>query len=408
MPVQQTLLLRLLRQRPAFRRLLLADLVTQVGEGTLFIALPMLILEATGDVTVTGLAFSGEIVAYGLLSPVAGTLADRLDQKSLMIGANLLRTLILLGLLAVLAGHGGLAPCMALSAALGAAGAFFLPARAAFLRRLLEGEELDCAIAADGTMGFLIRLVSPAVVGVLLTRFPASCAIWLDVGTYLAGALLLAPRWVQGRHLEGPPELPAGAWREGWRHVLSSPALSRLLLLDVLLSTVGTAAWATTVALLVEVLHRSAADNGWLMAATGLAGALGTRLSGVVPRNRALYPALAGLFAASYLVVPAAGSLAGLLGIWCLRGAALGLFVVVLNQQIACETPAEVMGRVQAAWGLAVCLAAFAGSLSTPVLLRTLGAGGAFHVFGGAMALVGLWLALDRGTAEAPQAEPAA
>ncbi len=402
MSVQKSLFLRLLRERPAFRRLLTADLVTQVGEATLIIAFPMLILEATGDVTVTGLAFSGEIVAYGLVSPVAGTLADRLSQKPLMIAANLLRALLLVALLMVLARHGSLAVCMSLSAALGAVGAFFMPARAAFLRRLLEGEELESAIAAEGTMFFLIRLVSPAVVGVMLARMSAASAIWLDIVTYTAGALLLAPAWVNGRRLDPPAHQPAGAWREGWRHILCSHTLGRLLLVDVLLSLVGTAAWATTVALLTEVLHRSAADNGWLMATTGLAGALGTRLAGPLPRGRGLYFLLAASFALSYFVVPSAHGLGALLLVWFLRGVAIGVFVVVLNQQIARETPAEVMGRVQAAWGLAVCLAAFIGSLCTPVLLRTVGAGGSFHVFGVAMALVATWLLVSQASAAVP------
>lgn len=409
MSVSRSLFWRLVRTHAPFRRLLLADLVTQIGEGTLIVAFPMLILEATRDVTVTGLAFSGEIIAYGLLSPLAGTLADRLNQKALMVGANLVRALLLVALLAVLAETRSLAACMVLSAALGAAGAFFTPARSAFLRRLLEGEELDCAIATEGTIGFLIRLVSPAVVGVMLTSLPASSAIWLDITTYVAGALLLLPGWVSGRQLEVREREESGAWQEGWRHLLRSPSLSRLLLMDVLLTLVGMAAWSTTIAFLDQVLHRSAADNGWLMATTGLAGAVGTRLAGVLPRSRGLYALMAATIAATYLVVPGTESLPELLAAWLFRGLAIGVFVVRLNQCIAHETPAQVMGRVQAAWGLAACLAAFAGSLVTPVLLRTVGAAGSFHVFGVAMALVAAWLGIlpPPDEREAPVAESA-
>lgn len=396
MSVSNSLLLRLLRERPAFRRLFLADAVTQVGEGTLIVIFPMLILEATGDVTVTGLAFSGEIIAFGLLSPLAGAWADRLNQKALMVGANLVRAALLLLLLAVLAAKGSLLACLAISAALGASGAFFLPARSAFLRRLLDGEELDCAIASEGTVGFLIRLVAPAVVGVMLTRLAASSAIWLDIGTYVVGALLLLPGWVTGRTLELPERESPGAWRDGWRTILGSQALSQLLLTDVLLTLIGMAAWSTTIAFLAEALHRGAADNGWLMAATGLAGAFGTRLSGWLPQGRSLYALLAGLIAATYLLVPGADTLHELLALWLVRGLCIGVFVVVLNQRIAHETPAQVMGRVQAAWGLAVCVAAFLGSLATPVLLKTVGAVGSFYVFGGAMALVTAWLGARR------------
>ena len=396
MTVSRSDFARLLREYPPFRRLLLADLVTQVGEGSLIVAFPMLLLEATRDVTLTGLAFSGEILAFGLVSPLAGVWADRMNQKGLMIGANLVRALLLVGLLVLLERTRSLAACMALSTLLGAVGAFFTPARSAFLRRLLRGGDLECALAAEGTMGFLIRLVAPAVVGALLVHLPAASAIWLDLATYLVGAALLAPAWVTGPALERPSRARAGEWREGWRVVLGSPVLGRLLAMDFLLTVLGMAAWATTVAWLDLVLHRSVAENGWLMAVTGLAGTVGTRLVGYVPRSQGLYAFLAGVFSASYLLVPATDSLPGLLVLWFVRGAALGAFAVALQQQIARETPAEVMGRVQAAWGLAGCLAAFLGTLLTPGLLRTAGAAGAFYAFGLAMALVAAWLAFSR------------
>jgi hypothetical protein len=51
------------------------------------------------------------------------------------------------------------------------------------------------------------------------------------------------------------------------------------------------------------------------------------------------------------------------------------------------------MGRVQSAWGLAACAAAFVGSGSTPLLLRGLGAVHSFTVFGTLLTLVALVLA---------------
>jgi hypothetical protein len=66
---------------------------------------------------------------------------------------------------------------------------------------------------------------------------------------------------------------------------------------------------------------------------------------------------------------------------------------VLLNQAIAREAPAEAMGRVTAAWGLAACLASFAGSMATPVLLRTVGAASSYVLFGTLLALLALALA---------------
>ena len=139
----------LFRKSPAFKRVFLADATTQFGDGGLLIAFPMLIMARTNDVTLTGLAFSGEILAFGLLSPVAGMLADRLEQKTLMLAANLARVALFMALLVAYWLNAPIAVFMALSVALGAAGAL---------------EAVICALALqEGSMpaGLNTRAVDP-------------------------------------------------------------------------------------------------------------------------------------------------------------------------------------------------------------------------------------------------------
>ena len=114
-----------------------------------------------------------------MLSPLAGYWADRVEQKLLMVAANLGRMALLMTLLVVLrhGGHGMLGLCLALSVGLGASGALFAPARAAFLRRLLSGDDLLSAVALEGTTGFLLRLVAPALMGVLLVWYPPTAGL---------------------------------------------------------------------------------------------------------------------------------------------------------------------------------------------------------------------------------------
>lgn len=383
----------LFRASPAFRRVLLSDAIAQLGDGGLTIALPMVVLETTHDVSLTGLAFSGEILAFGLLNPLGGALADRVEQKGVMIASNLVRVALLVWLLVVLAHHAPVAMLLATSLAMGAAGAFFVPARAAFLRRLLDGDALERAIALEGTLSFLIRLFSPPLMGALLTVLPASVGIGVDVAAYVVAAVLLFPRWVSGPW-RGATDDALGAWHDGWTAIGRSASLRGLLAIDAALSLVGCAAFSTTVAFLADVLHLGAQANGYLLATTGLAGALGTQLARRVSPRRGAYAALAGAIALTYLLVPLAPSLPALMAFWSLRGAAIGVFGVLIGQRIAAEAPAEVAGRVQAAWCMAACLAAFAGSASTPWLLGHLGPAHAFTLFGVAIAGLAAVLAL--------------
>lgn len=398
-----------LRRHPAFARVFLADALSQLGHGMLFIAFPVLIHQATQDVTLTGLAFSGEILAFALLSPFAGYWADRLEQKTLMVAANLGRVAILLMLLGVLAAKAPFWICMVLSMLLGATAALFVPARAAFLRRLLQGDELLQAVQLEGTAGFLIRVLSPAVIGLLLIVAPVTVAIWLDIALYLLSTALLSPGWVTGPRVDVPDDPTQGEWREGWRTILGTPDLRSLFLLDVVISLIGMAAWSSTVAFVAEVLKLPDAYVGTLQAATGLAGAIGTRLGTRFGPRRNTYLGLLAIITVSYLLVGAVETLPLLIGIWAARGLAIGLFVVLFSQQIARLTPPEKMGRVQAAWDMSVCVAAFLGSGSTVFLLGSLGASGSFTLFGVLMVLVTLgWSALVRDTpaGKAPEHGP--
>ena len=384
----------LLRRRPAFRRLFIADAFSQLGQNMLYVAFPTLLLEVTHDVTLTGIAFSGEIVAYGLLAPWAGLAADRFEQKRLMVIANLGRAILLFTLLYCLPQSHSLGFYLLLSLLLGACGALFTPARAAFLRRLLEGEELVQAATLEGTMMFLLRLVSPAFIGVVVLLANARVGIAFDACFYVASLAVLAPRWVngpwKGSEVEGRAVLVE--LYSGWRTIRTTPTLHQLLVLDFCVSVVGMATWSTAVAFLEMVVHVPAVNNGWLQASMGLSGALGTRLGAGLRAHPGTVARLITGVAASYLLLTQCTTLQGIIGVWFLRGLIIGMMVVLISREMARRVSAEVMGRVQAAWDQVACLACFCGSVATPWLLRQVGAVGAFRIYAAIMVvLVALW-----------------
>ena len=392
----------LLRRFPAFGRVFWADAAAQMGQNMLIVAFPTLILEVTHDVTLTGLSFTGEILAYGLLSPWAGWVADRWEQKTLMITANLLRFSLLVGLLSSLSKGYPAWFYLLLSLALGAAAALFSPARAAFLRRLLQGDDLLEAVALEGTCGFLLRLISPAVMGCILLLSDARGGVVLDSCMYLVSTWLIAPAWVTGPRSQPPSTSWEGEgdgdWRLGWRCLLASPELRVLLWTDLLISFLGMASWSTAVAYLEQVLHVRAVNNGWLQASMGVSGALGTRWVTRLPAGAGLRWGLLGLIALSYMGLSHCDSLPKLVLVWSLRGLGVGGLVVLISQELARRVPSSLMGRVQAAWEQSVLFACFGGSVITPWLLRHGGPQLAFRLYGWAFAALLLlgWLASRR------------
>src|ERR1017187_7584030 len=90
----------MLRQRN-FRLLFLGGLVSSLGDWFLFIALPFYVYTLTGSALATGGTFIAESLPSILFGSVAGVLVDRGDRRRTMIASDVLRAILLLGLLTV-------------------------------------------------------------------------------------------------------------------------------------------------------------------------------------------------------------------------------------------------------------------------------------------------------------------
>lgn len=368
----------LLFRRPVFARVFWADVLAQFGEVSIWVAYPIFVYEVTGDASHSGGALAGEILAFGLMNQVAGAIADRTDPKRVMLRATVARQFILLGLLFY---QGGLSFYLGAAVLLGLAGAFFVPCRAALVRRLLEGEELESAVAFSGTAAFMLRTFVPAVVGILLAWWSPRTALVIDLVAYLGVQVLLRPAWVKAPELRCAEESRSG-WLEGWRHLLATRCLRVMLFYDCQLTYLAMSGVATTLALLEDELGLPARYNGWMMAANGAAGVVGTRWARRFSTCSATFALLTLMLGLSQLSVLGVEGLRGLLVAWALRGFAIGVLVVKLEQLLARESPPETMGRIQAAWNTACCLSAFTGAISAPWLIGMVGARASFGLLG--------------------------
>src|ERR1041385_5800336 len=92
---------RLVRDNRNFRRLWLAQVVSELGDWFYTLAIYNLLLELTGRATLVGLALVLQVLPQTLMAPTAGVVNDRLRRKRVMIAADLARVVIVLGMLLV-------------------------------------------------------------------------------------------------------------------------------------------------------------------------------------------------------------------------------------------------------------------------------------------------------------------
>lgn len=92
---------QLVRTNADYRRLWLAEIASHLGDWFNTIALYTLVQELTGSSLALGLVFITKMLPFALVSPFAGLITDRLPRKRLMIGTDLARAVVVLGLLTV-------------------------------------------------------------------------------------------------------------------------------------------------------------------------------------------------------------------------------------------------------------------------------------------------------------------
>ena len=100
--------LRPLRQRD-FALVWSAALVSNIGSWLQTVAVGVLVTELTGQASWTGLVAAAAFIPIGVLSPVGGAIADRVDRRRLLLGTTIGETFFAV-LLALLVGTGHCRP----------------------------------------------------------------------------------------------------------------------------------------------------------------------------------------------------------------------------------------------------------------------------------------------------------
>ena len=178
----------LLRLSPVFRRLWLARTLSNVGDGVAFVALVLLVHNREG----TGLAVGGLLLVQAVprfLGPVAGTVADRVEQRALMIGCDLVNT-ALFGAIALWTPS--LPILLVLAGASSCVDTLFSPAGRSALPALVARDELLQANAWLGTSFNLQLALGPMIGGAIVFALGTSGALAVNTASFLLSAILLS------------------------------------------------------------------------------------------------------------------------------------------------------------------------------------------------------------------------
>ena len=161
--------LRPLRSRN-FALIWSAALVSNLGSWMQTVALGVLVYARTDKPAWAGLVAAAGFVPIGLLAPVGGALADRLDRRKLADRSPPWPRRLFAAVLAVLAGlhHDPPWALVVLSFLGGASGAIGFPAYQAMVPDLVPTEDLLGAVSLSSAQYNLGRVIGPALAGLVL------------------------------------------------------------------------------------------------------------------------------------------------------------------------------------------------------------------------------------------------
>ncbi|WP_081851634.1 MULTISPECIES: MFS transporter [Deinococcus] len=319
--------LAVLRHRP-FAVLWGAQTFSGLGDGIFRVAQVALLLRLTGSAAaLSGLLLTAVLPGIAL-ALLGGALADRVDRRRLLVGANTVRGLLMAAFAGLaLADAVQLWHLYALALLYGGVSALANPAFDALLPALVPRERLQEAQALFLLGDNVAAILGPALGGLLLALAGAGGAAAvnaLSFGVLVAGLLSL-----RVGATPVPPGPRPSVWADigsGLRYARTQPALLSLLTLFAVINLSGATLAVALPLLVTETLGQPAATYGLYLTAMNVGILGGGALMGAVRVRRRGLAILGSLFAAGLL---------GYLPLALSREVGVGLVAVLLIDGLA-------------------------------------------------------------------------
>jgi predicted MFS family arabinose efflux permease len=222
--------LRLVRGNRNFRRLWLAQIVSEIGDWFYTLSIYTLLLQLTGHASSVALALVLQVLPQTLVGPTAGVVNDRLRRKHVMIAADLVRFAVVLAMLFVRS-RSMVWLVYPLLLAETAMAAFFEPARSSVIPNITAEDEVLVANTLSSATWSMNLLIGAAVGGVVAAFFGRDTVFILNAISFLMSALLIGGMRFAEPHAESAAPLRPrdlidySPVLEGIRYIRSHPTL---------------------------------------------------------------------------------------------------------------------------------------------------------------------------------------
>jgi MFS family permease len=273
----------------SFRWLLAATLVNNAGDGVAIAAGPLLVASQTRDPFLVSLALLAEYLPTLLFAVIGGVAADRFDRRRMVVVANVVRALVLAGLVGIIvSGAVSIALVLVALFALGTAEVFADSASSTLVPNLVAREDLGIANARmQGAFLLLNQLVAPPI-GAFMFAVGMALPFAANGAAFALSAVLIT-RIVGSVNAERGER--RGFWSdtvEGVRWLFAHPPMRTLALTIFTFNVTFGAAWGVLVLYAIQRHGMDAIGFGLLTTAGAIGGVIGTLSYGWLERHFSL------------------------------------------------------------------------------------------------------------------------
>jgi MFS family permease len=241
------------------------------------VALGFVITAHTHNPLWTGLVAAAAFLPMGVLAPLGGALADRLDRRRWLIVTTVAEACFAAAL-AVLAAAGQESPVVLVVVAFlgGTAAAVGFPAYQAMLPDLVPREDLLAAVSLSSAQFNLGRVIGPALAGLVLVFGSDAWAFAVNAASF--GAVVVALVFVRLPAPAAASQPGEGMVRRiaaGVRVAVAEPGCRSAIILIGIVALVGSPFIGLVPAVAIDGLHRGAGATSTLVTGQGVGAVTG-------------------------------------------------------------------------------------------------------------------------------------
>lgn len=308
-----------------------------------------------GDATALGWLTSAMFLPTMLLTPIAGSFADRFPKRTIMLSAQtlLLIDIVILAVL-TLTGHVQLWHVFVLALLDGVAGAFDNPSRQATVTELVPAGEVSNAIGLNATSFNTARLVGPGAAGLLIAAIGTGPVFVVNAFTIVFQMLSLLS--LDKKAMVSPPARSTKAgFMAAVKYIAVRPSLLLMFLIALAMGAFGFNQGVTNPLMSTQVFGKGATEFGVLGSVMGVGSLTAALIAARRPRPRIRQVVIGlGMFSVASCIAAMAPNFLFFLLIQIPLGMATVQVMVTANALVQTSVGPEVRGRIMAVWGAVI------------------------------------------------------